>query len=115
MGSDSKRTFLTSHFGIPASHIFNSRDASFVQAIKTATHGDGVDVVMCSLSGDLLHESFNCLAACGRLVEVGRSDIYEHGNMDLAGLKRNGGFFSFDLSLILEQAPKVISRYVLGQ
>lgn len=57
VGSDEKVAYLMDHFAIPREHIFNSRDASFLSGIMRETDGHGVDVVLNSLSGDLLHAS----------------------------------------------------------
>lgn len=61
VGSDDKVAYLMEHFGIPREHIFNSRDASFLPGIMRETKGHGVDVVLNSLSGDLLHASVRSL------------------------------------------------------
>ncbi|KAF5121795.1 Highly reducing polyketide synthase gloL [Metarhizium anisopliae] len=54
VGSDVKRNHLAENYGIPPSHIFNSRDSSFLPDVLRATDGRGVDVVLNSLPGDLL-------------------------------------------------------------
>lgn len=46
VGSDDKRALVMEKYGVPASHIFNSRDASFVKAVKRVTAGRGVDCVL---------------------------------------------------------------------
>lgn len=57
VGNDEKVTHLIQEYGIPRDHIFSSRNAGFLPAILKATEGRGVDVVLNSLSGDLLHAS----------------------------------------------------------
>ena len=49
----------TDTFGIPHEHIFYSRNSSFLPDLKRKTNGRGVDVVLNSLSGDLLHASWH--------------------------------------------------------
>jgi len=44
-------------FGIEPERIFNSRDTTFLSAILKATNNRGVDIVLNSLSGELLHAS----------------------------------------------------------
>lgn len=46
VGSEDKRALVMEKYGVPAAHIFNSRDASFVKAIKRVTNGRGVDCVL---------------------------------------------------------------------
>lgn len=67
VGSDEKRDLLVKQYQIPDSHIFHSRDASFVKAIKRVTGGRGVDCILNSLSGELLRASWGCLASFGKL------------------------------------------------
>jgi acyl transferase domain-containing protein/NADPH:quinone reductase-like Zn-dependent oxidoreductase/NAD(P)-dependent dehydrogenase (short-subunit alcohol dehydrogenase family)/acyl carrier protein len=71
-GTDEKRQFLRS-MGIQ--HVFSTRDQSFHAGVMAATAGKGVNVVLNSLSGELLHAGLQCLATGGRFVEIGRRDI----------------------------------------
>ncbi|KAI2465977.1 putative polyketide synthase [Annulohypoxylon bovei var. microspora] len=96
--SQAKKDFLVSQFGIPASNIFSSRDTSFVDGIKNATGGRGVDVVLNSLVGDLMHASWSCVASFGRFVEVGKRELIDAGKLDMAIFQRNATFTAFDLS-----------------
>ncbi|KAH6638603.1 polyketide synthase [Truncatella angustata] len=97
-GSQTKRDYLINELGVPASHVFSSRDPSFVQAVKQATEGRGVDVVINSLVGDLMHESWRCLAEFGRFVEIGKRELIDAGKLDMRVFLRNATFTAFDLS-----------------
>lgn len=98
VSSQAKKDFLISQFGIPASNIFNSRDASFVDGINNATGGRGVDVVINSLIGDLMHASWSCIASFGRFIEVGKRELMDAGKLDMAVFQRNATFTAFDLA-----------------
>jgi NADPH:quinone reductase-like Zn-dependent oxidoreductase/NADP-dependent 3-hydroxy acid dehydrogenase YdfG len=98
VSSQAKRDYLVSELGVPASHIFNSRDASFVQGIMAATNGRGVDVIINSLVGDLMHASWGCLVEFGRLVEIGKRELIDAGRLDMSVFLRNATFTAFDLS-----------------
>ncbi len=74
IGSEDKAAFLVKEFGIPRNRIFNSRDSSFLQGIMEATHGSGVDLVLNSLSGELLSASWKCVAFDGAMIEIGKRD-----------------------------------------
>ena len=93
-----KRHFLKSKFNLPEGHIFNSRDTSFASGVRKATNGNGVDVVINSLGGDLLHDSWNCVAEFGRFVEIGKKDLVDSGRLDMGVFLRNATFTAFDLS-----------------
>lgn len=41
--------------------------------LMKATKGKGVDVILNSLSGDLLDESWRCIADGGTMIEIGKT------------------------------------------
>ena len=65
VGSEDKASFLVKEFGIPRNRIFNSRDSNLLKGIMDATNGSGVDLVLNSLSGELLSTSWKCVAPDG--------------------------------------------------
>ncbi|KAI0427506.1 putative polyketide synthase [Xylaria sp. FL1042] len=96
--SRQKRDYISNSLGIPQSRVFNSRDESFVSGVMTATDRRGVDVVLNSLVGDLMHASWNCIANFGRFVEVGKRELVDAGKLDMSVFARNATFIAFDLS-----------------
>ncbi|KAL4778871.1 hypothetical protein BJX76DRAFT_362324 [Aspergillus varians] len=98
VGSDGKKDFLVKEHGVPESHIFHSRSTSFVAALKAATNGRGVDVVVNSLVGELLHASWASLAPFGRFVEIGKRELVDAGKLDMGKFLKNATFTAFDLS-----------------
>jgi NADPH:quinone reductase-like Zn-dependent oxidoreductase/NAD(P)-dependent dehydrogenase (short-subunit alcohol dehydrogenase family) len=83
VGSPDKRALVIDKYGIPEDHIFNSRDASFVKAVRRVTGGRGVDCVLNSLSGELLRASWGCVAMFGTFVEIGLRDITNNMRLDM--------------------------------
>jgi acyl transferase domain-containing protein/NADPH:quinone reductase-like Zn-dependent oxidoreductase/SAM-dependent methyltransferase len=73
-GSKEKRAWLRS-LGVP--HVFDSRTDSFAAAILELTDGAGVDVVLNSLSGDIIPASFSAISRCGRFIEIGKAGIWD--------------------------------------
>ena len=58
-------------------HVFDSRSTNFGQEALEATGGEGVTVVLNSLTGPgFIEASVACLAQNGRFVEMGRRDIW---------------------------------------
>ncbi|CAF1360501.1 unnamed protein product [Adineta steineri] len=78
--SEEKRRFLREHYGIE--HVFNSRDASFVNDIRRILP-QGVDVIVNSLSDNLLKESIKLLSYHGHFVEWCKRDIYDKNNLSI--------------------------------
>jgi mycoketide-CoA synthase len=69
-----KQHILTG-FGLDPDHIASSRTLDFVDAFQRATHGQGMDVVLNSLSGDFVDASLQLLSRGGHFVEIGKTDI----------------------------------------
>jgi NADPH:quinone reductase-like Zn-dependent oxidoreductase len=103
VGSLEKRQFLHTAFGLSDDQIFNSRNTDFADQVLAATQGRGVDVVLNSLTGDMLDESFRLLADGGTMVEIGKKDILERNNLSMTPFDRNISFRAVDLSA--ERAP----------
>ncbi|KAI1125350.1 polyketide synthase [Nemania abortiva] len=98
-GSQAKRDYLINELGVAPENIYSSRDASFVQSLRDATGGRGVDVIINSLVGDLMHDSWEqCLADFGRFVEIGKRELIDAGRLDMRVFLRNATFTAFDLS-----------------
>ena len=63
-----------------------------------ATSNRGVDVVLNSLTGELLHDSWRACAEFGRFIELGKRDILDKGCLEMDVFSRNVMFTAFDLS-----------------
>lgn len=107
-GSDEKRAFLAEQQGLPPGNIFSSRDDSFVDGIMAATRGRGVDVVLISLSGNLLHASWGCVAASGTFVELGKRDVNARGRLAMAPFDDNRSFVAVDMARLAVQDPSIV-------
>ncbi|WP_273699979.1 type I polyketide synthase [Actinomadura graeca] len=61
--------------GVDAGHRASSRDLDFEEVIRSATGGEGVDVVLNALAGPFTDASLRLLRDGGRFVEMGKTDI----------------------------------------
>ncbi len=61
--------------GFSPEQIASSRDLEFRERFLTGTGGAGVDVVLNSLTGELLDASLDLVGEGGRFVEMGKTDI----------------------------------------
>ncbi|KGO76199.1 Acyl transferase/acyl hydrolase/lysophospholipase [Penicillium italicum] len=112
VGGEEKKRFLIEKVGLPASHIFSSRDVTDLQrAMREGSDGRGFDVVLSAVRGeDMLYETFKVLAPLGRLIDVGRIDVMDGNRLGLELFQKSITFASFDLGLILENSPEVASK-----
>lgn len=110
VGSEDKKTLLTERYQLAAEHVFDSRNASFATGIRRVTAGKGVNVVLNSLSGDLLVESWQCVAPFGRFLELGKKDILSNGNLPMRHFARNVSFHAVDLHGARKDCPSLLQR-----
>ncbi|RYP78429.1 hypothetical protein DL771_000614 [Monosporascus sp. 5C6A] len=110
VGNKKKADYLMETCGIPRSRIFNSRDTSFVDDILRETNGKGVDVALNSLSGELLHATWRCIAKWGMMVEIGKVDLLGAGKLDMDVFAESRSYCSFDLRQMAEERPQMLGR-----
>ena len=96
--------------GIPRDHIFNSRNNSFLADVKRKTNGRGVDLVLNSLSGELLHTSWQCVADFGKMLEIGKRDFIGYGMLSMDLFEANRAFFGIDLAQLGVEKPEVCRK-----
>lgn len=92
-----KCDFVHDTYGIPYDHIFSSRQASFAENIKIMTKGQGVDVVINSLAGSLLEETWRCMARFGRFAEIGKKDLEVNNKIEMFPFRRCVTFGTVDI------------------
>jgi NADPH:quinone reductase-like Zn-dependent oxidoreductase len=109
VGSDDKVAYLQKEFGIPRNRIFHSRDDSFVADVMRETHGEGVDVVLNSLSGELLHATWKCVGDFGTMVEIGKRDLLGGAKLDMQPFLANRSYCCVDIDQLWRK-PSVLKR-----
>ncbi|KIA75675.1 putative polyketide synthase protein [Aspergillus ustus] len=95
VGSADKRVFLQEQLNIPANRIFSSRNSDFAQGILAATKGRGVDVILNSVTGELLDETWRICADGGMMVDIGRG--LRNQRLAAGPFERNCSVKAFDL------------------
>lgn len=88
-------------------HIMDSRSLDFADQIMHMTAGQGVDIVLNSLSGDFILKSLEALGMGGRFVELGAIGILTPD--DLQALRPDIAYFPFNLLKIAQQDPDALS------
>lgn len=110
VSNQEKKKFLMQRYNIREDHIFYSRDTSFGNEIRNATSNEGVDVVLNSLAGDLLRETWECIAPFGRFIEIGKADITKNSRLDMLKFEENVTFSSVDLTKVAKFRPHLMKR-----
>ena len=78
-GSPRKRDYLRDELGIE--HVYDSRSLDFAEGIMADTGGEGIDVVLNSLTDEAIVRGLEILRPQGRFVELGKKDLYDDGNL----------------------------------
>ena len=110
-GSETKRAFLRL---AGADHVLDSRDLGFADAVRAITEGQGVDVVLNSLSGEAMEQSLGVLKPFGRFLELGKRDFYLNSRIHLRALRQNISYFAIDVDQLPLQRPD-LARALLGE
>ena len=88
-------------------HVMSSRTLDFAAAIQALTDGQGVDVVINTLSGEFVDRSFDVLKPGGRFVELGKRDVW---SADQVRERRpDVTYFPFDLVEVSRRDPGLIA------
>ena len=107
VSSEEKVKYLIDTYGLLRNRIFNSRVISFVEGIMDETRGRGVDLALNSLSGELLHATWRCVAEFGKMVEIGKRDLLGAGKLDMDLFLGNRTYFGFNLDGLRDKMPSV--------
>jgi NADPH:quinone reductase-like Zn-dependent oxidoreductase len=108
-GSEQKRDFLRS-LGIR--HVMDSRSMKFVNEVLRLTNGEGVDIVLNSLSGEAIPKSVSLLRPFGRFLEIGKRDIYQNANFNLGLLRNSLSFTAIDILQRWQRQPAFVGNLV---
>ena len=111
-GSSERRCLLAS---LGAEHVFDSRSGAFAEDVRRVT-GEGVAVVVNSLSGEAMERSIGIMRPFGRFVELGKRDYVANTHIGLRPFRRNLSYFGVDLDQLLIDEPataKLLMRSVM--
>ena len=93
--SNAERTDLLRNIG--AGYVVDSRSLTATDEVRRITGGHGVDVVVSSAPGEAVLANLEVAAEFGRVIEVGKADIYSGRVIDTAVFRKNLSLISIDL------------------
>ena len=106
-GNDERRAAV---LGAGADHALDSRSLSFVEDVRGITRGRGVDVVLNSAPGEVIAANLQVAAEFGRIIEIGKADIYGGGIMALAPFDHNLSFIAVDIDrMVAFRRPAMVT------
>jgi myxalamid-type polyketide synthase MxaB len=86
--------------------IMSDRSIEFAAAIQTLTTGEGIDVILNSLSGEFIPANLSILRQNGRLIEIGKQGIWSAEQM--AQVRLDMAYHVMDLMQTTQEQPQVI-------
>ena len=102
-GSERKREYLRS-LGIR--HVMDSRSLEFADQINEATGGEGIDLVLNSLTGETIGTSLSVLRAGGRFLELGKTDLWDQARVD--AFRPGSEFHAIALDQMMADEPQTV-------
>ena len=100
-----------------AKHVIDSRSLSAVEEVHGLTGGHGADVVLNSAPGEAVLALLEAAAEFGRVVEVGKTEIFGGRLIHMAVFNKNLSLISVDLDRMMEYRPELaqqVNREVLA-
>ena len=105
-----KQAYLRS---LGVKHLYDSRRTAFGNEILDDTDGEGVDVVLNSLTGEgFIDASLSCLKRGGRFVELARRDILS--DEEMAAARPDVAYLILELDVLKKTEPAWVGRVLRG-
>lgn len=94
-------------------HIYNSRTPAFAEQILADTAGDGVDLILNSLTGPgFIEANLAALATDGHLLELGKRDVWRVE--EVAAARPDVDFTLIDLIEVGQQQPELLQTMLIA-
>ncbi len=100
-----------------AKHVIDSRSLTAVEEVAELTGGHGADVVLNSAPGEAVLALLEAAAEFGRVVEVGKTEIFGGRVIDMAVFNKNLSLISVDMDRMMahrRDLAREVSREVLA-
>ncbi len=104
-GSPAKREYLKS---IGIEHVMDSRSLDFAAQIMTETNGEGVDLVVNSLTGEAIGAGLSVLRQGGHFLELGKTDLWDQTRVDQ--FKPGVTFHAIALDRMMAEQPTNVGQ-----
>ena len=108
-GTEEKRELLRK---MGVKYVMDSHSLDFVKEIRNYTNGEGIDVVLNSLTGEAMIQSIKLLRGFGRFLEIGKKDVYENSILKMDIFKESISYTFFDLHKMLNERPDLVRGHL---
>lgn len=104
-GSTHKIDYLRK-IGVP--YAINYREQDFEEEVNRITNGQGVMVVVNTLSGENIQKGINCLGKRGQYIELSMTALKSANHIDLSKFSNNQTFIAVDLRKLIGEDREYI-------
>ncbi|MEK9501489.1 beta-ketoacyl synthase N-terminal-like domain-containing protein [Gemmatimonadota bacterium DH-20] len=104
-GSPARRARLEA---LGVAGAFDSRSTDFEGDVRAATDGEGVDLVINSLTGEAIPAGLRCLRPGGRFIELGKRELLDDAGV--RAVRSDVGYRAFDLRTMVDADPGLSRR-----
>ena len=98
--SSTEKRDLMKAYSIGDDHILNSRDLNFSKGVKRLTDNQGVDVIINTLAGEALRQTWACILPFGRFIELGKKDVLANNDLEMKHFIANTSFAMVNIQVI---------------
>ena len=108
--SHETRAFMIDQLHIPETHVLGINELELSRSLMRLTKNEGVNVVIGNSTGEMMRQSWHCMAKFGRFV-----DLYNGGGLedttelDMRPFKRSATFSPVDIMSLLQHDPDEVS------
>ena len=106
--STSERANLLRTLG--AEHVIDSRSLSAIDEVRQLTEGHGADVVVNAAPGEAVLANLEVAAEFGRVVEIGKTEIFGGRLIDMVVFNKNLSLISIDLDRMMAHRKNLLLK-----
>ncbi|GHH92970.1 type I polyketide synthase [Streptomyces capillispiralis] len=106
-GSEAKRDLLRK---LGVEQVSDSRSLEFADTFKSATGGEGFDVIYNTLAGEAVEANLSLMAPYGHYLELSKRDILDDNPLPRGVFARNLSFHAVDVVHMIQHAPERAGR-----
>ena len=106
-----KRTFMIEKLHIAESRVLAADNLELPRRLMRLTKDKGIDVVIGYSQGEIMRQSWRCIAHFGRYISLHiRGRLQDTAELNMRPFKRSASYSSVDILDLLEHCPDEVSR-----
>ncbi len=108
--SEEEKKLVMDLYALTEDHIFPKQGLIFCNSIQRITKDRGVNAVLNDFAGEGLKRSWDCLAAFGSLIDIGKKNIASTSSLPMFTIKENCRYARVDVLHMISERPRFITQ-----